>query len=471
MIKAGKLPVLEEYFWNDGAHAKAAITTFPSASAPAYQSFITGLLAGRSGISYLQWYDRVKEEEIDYLGMGFLRISNDMWNWHATGNPPITLFEKLEGHPTAAIYSEIFRGASYQEPKIPFGALSDTFITNREDRLDIRAMDRVDRLCRLDISQIPRFMLVGLYSADVLQHLDGTASEDAGLALRQFDIYLGQLIDMLKNKGIYDKTYIIVAADHGMHDIEHSVDLDPLFKKAGLHAKHTTLKKEKSDLYFSERGVASAHIYVKGESSEGGGLDGTPSLDRMLAYPLAAGRKVDIIEMLRRDEGLSLVIARNGRLRSEVYSKDCHSTIEESAKDGRYQYSYKIRDCDPLNYCGDKKIKKLCDGKPHGDREWLSSSFDKRYPDAVVQLSQIFDDGRAGDIFVVADDKGGFYKSKSATHGSLIDEDMNVPLLVRGPGVAKGEFGPIRTVDMFPTMLRWFGLKNDVVNDGTDTGL
>jgi len=473
LIKDGKVPNIKEDFWDNGAHAGTTITTFPSASAPAYQGFITGVFAGGSGIPYLQWYDRYNEEEIDYLGSGYKRISADMWNIHAFRDPeikglnfPVTVFERLDGYPTAAVYSEISRGAQKRYPYLPLGALSDVFITKREDRLDIRALRRVKDIFTRRADRIPRFTLVGLYSTDVLQHLDGAFTENAGLAIRQFDIFWDEFKGLLKKQGIYDKTIVIVAADHGMHDIENNAEIAELLEKAGLKVKKTNLKKEKSDVYFSERGVASAHMYIKGGDVSEYGLDGLPNLERVKNYPVEGKGTVDIIELLRKEKTLDLVIVRNGHFKVEVYNRNCHGTILKTVFGGEDYYGYKVDNCDPLNYCEKKGIKELCGGKLYHDRTWFARSSEERYPDAVVQLGQVFDDGRAGDIFLTGSDRTGFYKCKAATHGSLIREDMNVPLLIHGADIPKGEFGPIRTVDIFPTLLSWFGLKDNIKSDG-----
>ncbi|MBI2974855.1 MAG: alkaline phosphatase family protein, partial [Deltaproteobacteria bacterium] len=471
MINDGRLPILKEYFWDGGMHADGAVTTFPSASAPAYQSFITGLFAGRSGIPYLQWYDRTRQKRVDYLGGAYKDVNDDMWNLHAILNPdaddkyPVTIFEKLALQPTASVYSEVSRGAKLKYPHSPFMALSDVFITHREEMLDIRAFRRVKKLFKQSLVKIPRFTLVGLYSADVLQHKKGAASKEAELVLEQFDGELGKFIGLLKDKGIFDKTYIVVTADHGMHNVSRKINIKPLLENAGLVLRTNNPKQKEADVFVSERGVASAQLYFKGGNAEaslaGHLLDGRPSFDRLKKYPVKGERTVDVIELLRNSPDLSLLAVRNGFDRVEVYSADCHGTIGKIDFSGRSYFGYKPSNCDPLKICDEKNVSKMCDGTVYSDRIWLEKTWDKSYPDSVVQLGQIFDDGRAGDIFVVAVDGAVFFRKKAATHGSLIKEDMTVPLLMRGPDIAAGNIGVLRTADLYPIMLSWFGLKKD----------
>jgi hypothetical protein len=476
MINDGRLPVLKEYFWDEGVHADGAVTTFPSASAPAYQSFITGLFAGKSGIPYLQWYDRTRQKRVDYLGGAYKDVNNDLWNLRALVNPdidgeyPVTIFEKLSGQPTASVYSEVSRGARLKYPNSPFLALSDVFITHREEMLDIRAFRKVKKLFKQSPVKIPRFTLVGLYSADVLQHKNGAASKEAELVLEQFDREMGEFIGLLKDKDIFGKTYIVVTADHGMHNVSRKINIKPLLENAGLVLRTNNPKQKKADVFVSERGVASAHLYFKGGNAEVSSasrlLDGKPSFERLNKYPVKDGKPVDVISVLRKSPDLSLVAVRNGFDRVEVYSMDCHGTIGKIDFAGKSYFGYKPENCDPLKYCDDKNVAKMCDGTLYNDGTWLEKTWNTNYPDGVVQLGQIFDDGRAGDVFVVAADDAVFFRKKAATHGSLIKEDMLVPLLMRGPDLKTNTAGPARTVDLYPTMLSWFGLKKDDNHDG-----
>jgi hypothetical protein len=463
------------------------MTTFPASSAPAYQSFITGLFAGHSGIPYLQWFDRTSQKSIDYLGLDYLAVDEHLWNMEAILNPgiksddyPVTIFDKLQekNHLSASIYSEVSKGATVKEHINLLGALKDVFLTTQYENFDMRAAKRLMKAFNKEPDQIPRFSLIGLYGADVMQHKEKTGSENAKLVLKQFDIYLGEFISFLKEKGIFDKTYIVITADHGMHDIDSEIKLGELFKKAGLKVKKTNLKSEDADIFVSERGVSSAHIYVKGDkvpsikntnsepSYRDTGLDGRPTFEKMTNYPVKE-RTINIVKLLYNEPNIDLVAARNGNNMVEVFSKDCHSTIKKIFFNGKWYYGYQFERCDPLNYCNDREKKQICNGSLYDDKVWLNETYDSPYPDGVVQLGQIFDDGRSGDIFL-SSNRGGFFREKVATHGALIQPDMNVPLLMRGPGIPRMEFGPVRTVDLYPTMLSWFGLEEEKNIDGEE---
>ena len=451
LVENGDMPTLKKYFYDGGARFENVVTTFPSASAPAYQAFITGLFAGHSGITYLQWFDRELKQEVDYLGLDFMRVNGDMWNYYAMTDPdvegidhPVTIFDKLHGQSSATVYSEISRGAKSTSPILPVAAMWSAFVTGRYEMLDERAMNRVERLFRQPEGLLPRFTLVGLYGSDVSQHAEGTAGENTKFVLQEFDERLARFIDQLKDRNLFDKTYIIVVADHGMHDVHDEVDVAPLLKKAGFKIKHTSLKKEEADIFLSERGVSSAHLYFLNDNAK---------------------RRLETIELLRRDPKISFVISRDGNDVVYVYSEKCEAEVRKLNVGGKFFYGYKPFDCDPLGYCSAKKTQSLCSGRLYDDLTWLYATHDAEHPDGVVQFGQLFDDDRAGDIFLTSDDSG-FYKTKVATHGSLMKEDISVPVFMTGPTVPKGEFRPIRTVDVHAQILDWFGFPHEVHQDG-----
>jgi len=45
------------------------------------------------------------------------------------------------------------------------------------------------------------------------------------------------------------------------------------------------------------------------------------------------------------------------------------------------------------------------------------------------------------------------------SHGSLEREEMMVPAVLAGPGIIKKKLKYARTVDIFPTYLRFFGMN------------
>jgi hypothetical protein len=91
-------------------------------------------------------------------------------------------------------------------------------------------------------------------------------------------------------------------------------------------------------------------------------------------------------------------------------------------------------------------------------RDALIQTYESEYPDGLVQLWQIFQGDRTGDLVLSAhpgyDLRARYeYPEHHATHGALNAEQMFVPLAINLP--IETEF--IRTVDLFPTVLSQFG--------------
>ena len=91
---------------------------------------------------------------------------------------------------------------------------------------------------------------------------------------------------------------------------------------------------------------------------------------------------------------------------------------------------------------------------PLEDRELLARTLGTDLPDAPRQLLQLFRSARAGDLVLAARLGADFRDAweipeHKAGHGSLIADHMAVPIAASIPLPA----GPLRTVDLMPTML------------------
>jgi hypothetical protein len=100
-------------------------------------------------------------------------------------------------------------------------------------------------------------------------------------------------------------------------------------------------------------------------------------------------------------------------------------------------------------------------------REWLERTWDGPFPDAAFHLMDQFRSPRSGDLLVIAregyDFRGRFeVPEHRAGHGSLIRAHMQTPVWSSRPMPEP----PLRTVDLFPSMLDWLGVAPPAVMDG-----
>lgn len=477
LMDDNKLPTIKRQFIDDGAVFDSAVSMFPSTSTSIYVGFTSGLFPGHSGIPHLERFDRERKKVIGYLTVsGFDKINSDFINLKSLTNPdvisidpPTTIFELLGDHPTAALYSSFRRGATYVSPKkAPIGALWATYARTQPERVDLLAMRKTMKLFEKDISKVPRYTLVGLYSTDIAGHKYGPFDEKVADIVVQFDVFLKAFLSLLNSRGIADKTYIIVSADHGMHDSGELFDFQEKLGNAKIAVKPANPTNQKYTLYVANRGVASSHIYVNHD----GGFDPITDVSVIRRLPTANGSTIDLINFILSHKASDLVIARAGERSAIICGKNgACAKVSEFTIDGEdyYSYEYDKKAEDPLGYSANPSLTKLIDGRPHHNRAWLVATANEKYPDAVVMLAQIFHDGRAGDIFVTTRDHYGFRKVKAGNHGGATNDDMRVPLLISGPDIERGNFGTARACDLYPLILKWFGLEVDPKNyDGID---
>ncbi|MDO8526359.1 MAG: alkaline phosphatase family protein [Deltaproteobacteria bacterium] len=456
MTEKGELPNLKEYFLDHGATFDHALTVFPTVSTPGYVSFATGLGAGNSGIVFLEWLDRPEREVVGYLTLeGLNRVDSDFLNFAALRDPeetelypPSTLFEKLKPFPTAAIYTPFRRGASTIYPQgLPFPLAWNGFVTENASAMNAMSMERLHELFARNEKKIPRYTFVALYGTDYDGHKKGPHSDEIQGDLKKFDFFFKQFTDQLKERGLGDKTYIIVSSDHGMHDTEKKFSLRKILNSMGFKGKHS--------IYVGDRGVSSTFIYMKGEE----GWKNLPTLERLKHFPVD-GKNKDLIQTLLADEGVHWVATRDGTDRVRIFEAGGEALITQTSIGNESYYSYNYKGSEPFHYSKNPKLSSLLDGKMHPKEEWFQKTATEYAPNAIPALADLFENPRVGDILVVTKGPWGFRKLKEGTHGSLIDEDMRIPLWIRGPGIPEGHVSrPAQGVDLYPTILSWFGFK------------
>ena len=476
-LAQGKFPTIHKHFVEGGARFEQALSNFPTTSSTVYQSYVTGLLPGHSGIPHLERFDRQKLKVIDYLTIGgHEMINTDLINLRALINPDevnldatTTIFELLRGHPTAAIYSSFRRGAALKDPrKAPIHALWSTYVSQNEEYADVLPLRKVMKLFKGPPDKIPRYSLVGLYAADVLGHKYGPGSQEVVDTLIQFDLFLRDFFDLLNKRGLASKTYIIISADHGMHTTGRLFKFRKALEKNGVFVKPKNPRIKEYTLYAACRGVASSHFYVRHD----GGFEPLTDPDVLRRHPTRNGQHIDLIEFILGLDATNLLIIRAGERRARIYNREgkradvaCY-TINLT---DYCSYRFDRRRGDPLGYAKNPSLRRLLDGRPHSTLAWREATSAEKYPDAVIQLSQIFHDGRGGDAFISTHGRYGFRKVKAGNHGGATDEDMRVPLLIAGPSVPQGTYGAARPPDIYPLLLEWFGLNVPEGNyDGTN---
>ncbi len=466
-LEQGQLPTLQKHFVQEGTAFKNAYTIFPTVSTPAYISFVTGLGPADSGVPFLEWFDRMEQKTTNYLTVnGLLAVNRDFWSHRALLNPDrqeensdTTLFERLAPEKTLALYTPFRRGAKEVFPKgVPWKMAWSAFVTHSGPAIDRHAMQKLLKEFRAPVAKLPRFSFVGLYGSDYIGHHKGPEALALDEGLTKFDAELGQLIAVLQEKGIWDKTYIVITSDHGMHLTGKYFKLVENLWHDNFRVKPKNPKIKDADLHVVNRGVSSTLIYARGEK----GWKELPDVDWLRRFPTRRGPK-DLIAWLLAQKPTDWIAVRNGDNNIKLFTADGREgTLKTFRIDGKRFYSYTYdatKGIDPFGYATNANLKKRLDGTPFDASVWGEETFATARPDAVVQVASFFEDIRTGDILLVNKEGWSFRTAKIGSHGSLNQEDMHVPLLVRTPSASVFDHDKfIRSVDLYPTYLEWFGL-------------
>jgi len=475
-LAGGRLPNIRRMFFEEGAVFKSGLSLFPSTSSTVYQSYATGLWPGHAGIPHIQRFDRNRLKLVDYLTVSdYDTINSDQINLRTLMNPkiadlntPSNIFELLSGHPTAAVYSPFNKGAAKIAPSVPLRAFWAAYISGDEARVDQLAFAEINKLYGDNLEDIPRYSLVGLYSSDINGHRYGPASKEVFEILTQFDLYLAEFEKLLAKRGIHEKTYIVVSADHGMHSTGKLFRLRKALEAKGIHVKPNNPKDKGYTLVAADRGVSSTHLYVKHND----GFSPIQNASIIEKHPTLWGEKIDLKDIILKMDASELLIVRNGDRKARIFGREGKTADVECYTVNYVDYcSYNFDELlgDPLGYSSAENLRQFLDKEPHSTFEWRAKTAELEYPDLIMAIGTMFEDGRAGDMFLTVRDGYGFKKIKAGGHGGPKIEDMRTPFMIRGPKIPRGEACVIRPVDLFPMMTKWFGIDVPSKNhDGVD---
>jgi predicted AlkP superfamily pyrophosphatase or phosphodiesterase len=73
---------------------------------------------------------------------------------------------------------------------------------------------------------LPRFSWVNFSLTDAAFHLGGPWSEVARASIHDTDARVGQVLDAVERRGVFDRTAFFVVADHGMEESNPAVTGD-----------------------------------------------------------------------------------------------------------------------------------------------------------------------------------------------------------------------------------------------------
>jgi len=482
MLSQGFLPNIKKHIVDRGVVVKNAVTVFPSTTGPAHAPFLTGAFPGPLNIPGIRWFDRTKNSYQDYGPLAWLQFERDYvspqafaMNTDMSGKIK-TIFERLKDFTTAAIFEPITRGAKFVYPPLAnamakvFGPLR-VFTWEHTDTLAARTFEIVYRCSSVMKwmklpSEPPVFSAVYMPGVDEVSHEHGPLSKEARHAVQNVDNQIGHIAKTLIDLNLYDETSIVIGSDHGLRSTDLHFDLGQFLTTVGLDVRRFPVTFLQGlgefDATVAVSGNGMAHVYLAAEGAEDKAFPlqyikhdwrRKPSLENLENYKIRKGH-VDIIDLLRHLLPVQHVFVAENKSTFHAYSNDGHGIIR---KRGGNEYSYDvIKGIDPLGYASLVKDGKIAYGEWLNDREWLSATCESEFPDAPVQVSQIFESERSGDLIInsrMGWDLMPETPPHRGTHGGLHSSEMRVPVLVANSRYKVKPDQPLRTSDILNILL------------------
>ena len=434
LLNKGELPNISKYLVEKGSYGEA-VSVFPSTTGPAYTPYIFGKYPGRCNLPGIRWFDRHSYQNKlfsfnrfrSYIGLETYFMNTDVSTEYKS------VFELFPR--SINIFNELSRGVRFKNDKTMFSKLYykvKSHFSDKSDEVDLVA----ERILLKSLKQLPDYIYTVFLGIDTYSHINHPFHKKVIDSYRRIDNTLGLLANSLEREGRLDETLIIVSSDHGLTPTHSHFDSLEFMDDQGYKTfyypnvfRHFT----DADAACLISGNAMANIYVK----NGSGWENKcsfeelkPLVDKFIERP-----EVDIVAGLDQQ----------GRARVKSGKGEAAAWLD---KDGFINYE-KIAG-DPFNY--NDMPKKMTIGQA------LEKSFNTEYPDALLQIIQLMECPRTGDL-VLSADKGFDLRAKHekpehrSSHGALFRDHMIVPFAINTK--ISNEF--VRTVDFFPTILNCLG--------------
>jgi hypothetical protein len=447
-LAAGRLPSLARLVASGGAGR--AITSFPSTTSVSYLPFLTGCTPGTCNVPSIRWLDRTRydgrwwqsrDSVRSYCGYQAGMLDADI-------DPSVrTIFELIPE--SIGIFTMIARGLTPERNPASverqfWGALAHYALWHQpsDDAVANHLLQVVEGPSRFVFAQFP--------AVDGYTHQSFPQAARVVQSLHEVDAVVGRLLTRLAARGELADTLILVVSDHGASVVHQHLDLADWFRRQGVRTmSHPVVWERHPMAAVMVAGNGSAMVYAH------------PDTPRETRWPMSRLRRPDtfgtgndVIERLVREPAVAFVAAEAEPGRVTI--ADARGEANISRVNGRIRYEPGLGD--PLH------VGETWEGT---DREWLAHSWSSAMPDAAYQLLDQFRASRTGDLLVIGREGYDFRErfeipEHRSGHGSLIRAHMHTPLWSNR---RLGQL-PLRTIDLFPTMLDWLGVPLPPSIDG-----
>lgn len=446
LMTAGMLPHLKQ-LTDEGAF-RIATTCFPSTTGPAYLPFLTGHFPGTMNIPGIRWFDKHEFKRTRWNKMAMRSYCGPEAKWFNSDMPEdkASLFDLMGD--SYNLYNMITRNIPEQNDLGNKGKnwlYTRAHFLKRHHPVDLQGHERI--MSFLKSGRDFDFLFAVFPSVDWDSHYHHIRDTRTVEAYKIADQSIGEVRSTLEQKGMWEDTLFLLTSDHGLTPTEHHFDLGDWMTDQGLNSVSYPViwrRNPKSAVMISGNSFGSIHLLNHPGSHVLRDAAIRNYFGQERITELLQQDAVDFISYRADQTGAFFIQNRQGKARIEVEGD---------------RFSYHPITADPFS---------LGSVSVNGHREALEATFHSEYPDALVQITDLFKSRRAGDIIVSA--KNGYdlrdfweYPEHKGSHGSLHRENIHVPLICNQKGWAAHA---ARTADLFPTLLKWMN-KSIPVNQGT----
>lgn len=240
----------------DSAEVEHVLGIYPSITYPAHVSIVTGCYPGKHGVvtnTMLKTVDDGKDDWILYADN--IRTEDLFAAAKRRGCSTASVFWPVMGKNPNIDYliNEYFLPNPEEtvlEAYRKFGADEDTLaiIHENEDRLPVRGEEADEHFnkrntfddfingcaCSLIRRYQPDLLMIHNCMVDSIRHRFGVLGPETKRGLDLIDDWLGELVETMKDAGVYECTNFVILSDHGQMDYVRQVRPNALLQRGGF---------------------------------------------------------------------------------------------------------------------------------------------------------------------------------------------------------------------------------------------
>lgn len=258
VIEAGRAPNLAALAARGTTYARGVLSSYPTATLANHTAALTGAHPGHSGVLHHAWLDRSPDPgtpslpnllDLPQLFAASTHIAPTVETVHESlhrrrpGSFSVCTFEFADRGADASTFAD-FRGGRPAPLELEDPPGADPSWLSEEFYRWMSAVDAASTAHACDLwaptpdHPAPAFTWVNLSLTDDAGHHHGPTSDAARAALADNDRRIGTVMNAVADRGLLERTAVVVLADHGMAhtDPGPTVSVEDLLVAAGVDA-------------------------------------------------------------------------------------------------------------------------------------------------------------------------------------------------------------------------------------------